>query len=178
MRQGRWATAARAALVACVAAGAAHRASASPDGPSAQSTQPTGILAFEPASVDLGDAEQGRAAVGRVRVRNASSAPVRVVRVTSTCACLTATAPSGEIAAGGTVEVEVALTPGTKPGSAVSKSLTFELDGQPPSTLAVRAMVTPRRMLPSWALPAAGALLGMGAALLVARRRLSPRPSS
>jgi hypothetical protein len=161
-----------------VAAGAAHRAPASPDGPPSQPTQPTGILAFEPAFLDLGDAEQGRAAVGRVRVRNASPAPVRLVRVTSTCACLAAIAPAGEIAAGGTVEVEVSLTPGTKPGSAVSKSLTFEVDGRPPSTLAVRAMVIPRRMLPPWALPAAGALLGMGVALLVVRRRLSPRPSS
>ena len=112
--------------------------------PAARAQDGAASVVLSPEAVDLGAATLGEPASGSFELRNAGDRPLRIARIASSCACLVAEAPAGDVAPGGSVRIPVTLTPGTKPGERVTKTLTLEIDGFAPRPLRVSAMVVAR----------------------------------
>lgn len=139
--------------------------------PAASQDEPVPVV-LSPEVVDLGSATFGEPASGSFELRNAGERPVRVARIVSSCACLAAEAPAGEVAPGRSVRVPVTLTPGTKPGERVTKTLTVEFEGLAPRSVRVSAVVAARRS--PWGAIAAVAG-GIAAVALLARAAFRAR---
>ena len=111
--------------------------------PAATATQPpqTGeiVVVAEPAVLDLGEMAINGTATGVVTLRNTGDKPMTVRDSKTSCGCTVANVPKGqELQPGESVEVEVSMRGGSRPGH-LSKTVDFMVDGQAPMRVRVEA---------------------------------------
>ena len=104
-----------------------------------EATQP--VLRCEPDPLDLGEMVVDTAKSGKVKLINISDKPVTVTKAITSCGCTTAGTPKEPIPPGGSAEVEISLKAGPKPGAALSKRVTFQVDGHAPTMMTVSGKV-------------------------------------
>jgi len=119
------------------AGGAAAAPAAAPQAPVAESKS----IRFEPAELEFGEMVADVPMTKAVTLVNISEKPVTVTRVVPSCGCTTAPAPKDPIPVGGSVEIPITLKPGAKQGVALSKRVTFQIDGEPPVTYVIKGNV-------------------------------------
>ena len=98
-------------------------------------------IVFEPSVLDLGEMQADVPKAGVVKLRNVSSAPVKVLKAIPGCGCTTVGAPQDPIQPGEAAEIEITMKPGPKPGVNMRKSVTFQLEGYSPIVLTVQGDV-------------------------------------
>lgn len=98
-------------------------------------------IKFEPEVLDLGEMIADVAKTGTIKIVNILDTPIKVTKITPGCGCTTSSAPPGEIAPGGSANVDITLKPGPKAGIPLTKQVTFTIDGHPPQILTVRGDV-------------------------------------
>lgn len=86
-------------------------------------------LAFDPPLLDLGALVPEVPTVGKVKIRNLSDKPLRIVRAVANCSCTKPNWPTETIAPGATAETEITMTPGVAQGVKLVKVVSFEIDG-------------------------------------------------
>ena len=104
-----------------------------------EATKP--VLKCEPDPLDLGEMVVDTAKSGKVKLTNISDKPVTVTKAITSCGCTTAGTPKDPIPPGGSAEVEISLKAGPKPGAALSKRVTFQVDGHAPTIMTVSGKV-------------------------------------
>jgi ankyrin repeat protein len=122
------------------AGGAAGAPPAAPLAPQAAVAE-SKSLRFEPAELEFGEMVADVPMTKAVTLVNISDKPVTVTRVVPSCGCTTAPAPKDPIPVGGSVEIPITLKPGAKQGIALSKRVTFQIDGEPPVTYVIKGNV-------------------------------------
>lgn len=95
----------------------------------------------EPATIEVGELAPEARVTRSIRLRNVSDRPVRVLRAVSDCSCTTPTVPHDPIPAGGSVDTEITVQPGTTQGVRFSKRVTFEVEGALPASCTVQGTV-------------------------------------
>lgn len=99
-------------------------------------------VAIEPAEVELGVVQLGSKVTATVRVRNTSSVPIRIEKISSDCGCVAAVPPGGVIEPGKSVSIPVTYTAKKKGKRSASKRLQVQLaDGLGSAGIAVNATV-------------------------------------
>ncbi len=98
-------------------------------------------IVFEPSVLDLGEMQADVPKAGVVKLRNVSSAPVKVLKAIPGCGCTTVGAPQDPIQPGEAADIEITMKPGPKPGVNMRKSVTFQLEGYSPIVLTVQGDV-------------------------------------
>jgi ankyrin repeat protein len=98
-------------------------------------------IVFEPSVLELGEMQADVPKAGVVKLRNVSSAPVKVLKAIPGCGCTTVGAPQEPIQPGEAAEIEITMKPGPKPGVNMRKSVTFQLEGYSPIVLTVQGNV-------------------------------------
>jgi hypothetical protein len=86
-------------------------------------------LAFDPPVLDLGDVVPEVSTVGKVKIRNLTGNPLRIVRAVANCSCTTPSWPTETIAPGAVAETEITMTPGVQQGVKLVKVVSFEIEG-------------------------------------------------
>jgi hypothetical protein len=99
------------------------------------------LVRVEPATLDFGDLVPDLITVRSVTLRNLSDHPVRITRAVSDCGCTAPSAPTGPIPAGGAVETEIQMRPGSTQGERLTKRVTFEVEGGLPAFCTVTGQV-------------------------------------
>jgi hypothetical protein len=115
---------------------------AAPDHAPAAAPLAAWTLRFEPQTLDLGDMVAGVKKTGTITVRNVGAAPAQVSRIVPACGCTTTSAPPRDpVPPGAAFTVDIAVDPGIKSGVALSKMVTFQVDGCEPQKLAIKGQV-------------------------------------
>ena len=99
------------------------------------------LVRVEPSTLDFGDLVPDLVVTRSVTLRNLSDRPVRILRAVSDCGCTAPTAPVDPIPAGGSVETDIQMRPGSTQGERLSKRVTFEVEGGLPASCAVTGVV-------------------------------------
>lgn len=99
------------------------------------------LVRVEPATLDFGDLVPDLVVTRSVTLHNLSDRPVRILRAVSDCGCTAPTAPTAPIPAGGAVETDIQMRPGSTQGERLSKRVTFEVEGGLPAACTVTGVV-------------------------------------
>jgi hypothetical protein len=86
-------------------------------------------LVFDPPLLDLGALVPEVPTVGKVKIRNVTDAPIRIVKAVANCSCTKPNWPTETIPPGATAETEITMTPGVQQGVKLTKVVTFEIAG-------------------------------------------------
>lgn len=124
--------------VACAIAGgaaamragsSARAADATPPSLPPASEQAKPKLEFDPPLLDLGALVPEVPTTGKVKIRNATDKPVRIVRAVANCSCTKPNWPTEVIAPGTVAETDITMTPGVQQGVKLVKVVSFEIEG-------------------------------------------------
>lgn len=107
---------------------AASDTSSTQDNPPADAP-PVARLVFDPPLLDLGPLVPEVPTVGKVKIRNVTDGPLRIVKAVANCSCTKPNWPTEVIAPGATAETEITMTPGVQQGVKLVKVVTFEIAG-------------------------------------------------
>ena len=117
---------------------------------------PPKVIAFEPATVEMGELTPDIAKTVVVRLRNLANHPVRVTTAVASCGCTTSTWPTDPIAPGSFAEASVTVKPSKEQaGESLMKTVTYLVEEFGPFTVTVLGNVT--KATASSAAPAAAA---------------------
>ncbi len=86
-------------------------------------------LAFDPPLLDLGALVPESPTVGKVKIKNLTERPLRIVRAVANCSCTKPNWPTEAIAPGATAETDITMTPGVAQGVKLVKVVSFEIEG-------------------------------------------------
>jgi hypothetical protein len=100
---------------------------ASTQGAGAEEAKPR--LAFDPPLLDLGALVPEVPTVGKVKIKNLTDKPLRIVRAVANCSCTKPNWPTETIAPGATAETDITMTPGVAQGVKLVKVVSFEIEG-------------------------------------------------
>lgn len=104
---------------------------------------PPKVIAFEPATVEMGELTPDIAKTVVVRLRNLANHPVRVTTAVASCGCTTSTWPTDPIAPGAFAEASVTVKPSKEQaGESLMKTVTYLLEEVGPFTVTVLGNVT------------------------------------
>jgi ankyrin repeat protein len=116
------------------------RAATSDTAPAAR--RPGPAIRFEPEALELGEMVVEIPARGSVRLVNVTDAPVRIERSVPSCGCTALGTPAEPIAPGEYAEIEITMSPGSRPGIRMSKNITFVIEGYDSQVFTVGGNVT------------------------------------
>lgn len=111
------------AVPSAASAAAAHQLT----DPSADAAAPR--LAFDPPLLDLGALVPEVPTVGKVKLRNLTDKPIRIVKAVANCSCTKPNWPTETIAPGASAETDITMTPGVQQGVKLVKVVSFEIEG-------------------------------------------------
>ena len=125
----------RVSVTVCVACGLgmpalamlASHAGASTQAADGEEAKPK--LAFDPPLLDLGALVPEVPTVGKVKIKNLTEKPLRIVRAVANCSCTKPNWPTETIAPGASAETDITMTPGVAQGVKLVKVVSFEIDG-------------------------------------------------
>jgi thiol-disulfide isomerase/thioredoxin len=104
---------------------------------------PPKVIAFEPATVEMGELTPDIAKTVEVRLRNLANHPVRVTTAVASCGCTTSTWPTDPIAPGAFAEASVTVkTSKEQAGESLMKTVTYLVEEVGPFTVTVLGNVT------------------------------------
>ena len=104
---------------------------------------PPKVIAFEPATVEMGELTPDIAKTVVVRLRNLANHPVRVTTAVASCGCTTSTWPTDPIAPGAFAEASVTVKPSKEQaGESLMKTVTYLVEEVGPFTVTVLGNVT------------------------------------
>ena len=104
---------------------------------------PPKVIAFEPATVEMGELTPDIAKTVVVRLRNLANHPVRVTTAVASCGCTTSTWPTDPIAPGSFAEASVTVKPSKEQaGESLMKTVTYLVEEVGPFTVTVLGNVT------------------------------------
>lgn len=104
---------------------------------------PPKVIAFEPATVEMGELAPDVAKTVVVRLRNLANHPVRVTTAVASCGCTTSTWPTDPIAPGAFAEASVTVKPSKEQaGESLMKTVTYLVEEVGPFTVTVLGNVT------------------------------------
>jgi len=86
-------------------------------------------LSFDPPLLDLGALVPEVPTVGKVKIKNLTDKPLRIVRAVANCSCTKPNWPTETIAPGASAETDITMTPGVAQGVKLVKVVSFEIDG-------------------------------------------------
>jgi len=95
------------------------------------------VIAFEPATLQLGELIAEAPKTVAVTLRNISARTIRITAAIANCGCTTSTFPPDPIPAGGTAEALVTVKASPTQDESLMKSVTFVVDGADPVSLTV-----------------------------------------
>ncbi len=95
------------------------------------------VIAFEPATLQLGELTAESPKTVAVTLRNISARTIRITAAIANCGCTTSTFPPDPIPAGGTAEALVTVKAPPTQDESLMKSVTFVVDGADPVSLTV-----------------------------------------
>ena len=95
------------------------------------------VIAFEPATLQLGELIAEAPKTVAVTLRNISARTIRITAAIANCGCTTSTFPPDPIPAGGTAEALVTVKAPPTQDESLMKSVTFVVDGADPVSLTV-----------------------------------------
>lgn len=95
--------------------------------PAAEQSKPK--LEFDPPVLDLGALVPEVSTTGKVKIRNATDKPIRIVRAVANCSCTKPNWPTQVIAPGTAAETDITMTPGVQQGVKLVKVVSFEIEG-------------------------------------------------
>jgi thiol-disulfide isomerase/thioredoxin len=95
------------------------------------------VIAFEPATLQLGELIAEAPKTVAVTLRNISARTIRITAAIANCGCTTSTFPPDPIPAGGTAEALVTVKAPATQDESLMKSVTFVVDGADPVSLTV-----------------------------------------
>ena len=95
------------------------------------------VIAFEPATLQLGELIAEAPKTVAVTLRNISARTIRITAAIANCGCTTSTFPPDPIPAGGTAEALVTVNAPPTQDESLMKSVTFVVDGADPVSLTV-----------------------------------------
>ena len=114
---------------------------------------PPRVIAFEPATVEMGELTPDVAKTVVVRLRNLANHPVRVTTAVASCGCTTSTWPTEPIAPGAFAEASVTVKPSKEQaGESLMKTVTYLVEEVGPFTVKVLGQVS--KATPASAAPA------------------------
>lgn len=90
---------------------------------------PAPKLAFDPPLLDLGALVPEVPTVGKVKLRNLTDKPIRIVKAVANCSCTKPNWPTETIAPGASAETDITMTPGVQQGVKLVKVVSFEIEG-------------------------------------------------
>ena len=97
-----------------------------------QSAAAAPAVKAEPAIVDFGDVATGDTGESKIKLTNTSDKPVTIVRANASCGCTTMRLqPNTVLPPGESIEVDVKMSVGIRPGPVAGKQVTFVIEGQP-----------------------------------------------
>ena len=118
------------ALIAAGTASAASIADTTPLAPVAPVASTPNVLAFSPATLDMGEMTAGQPKTLELTITNTSGSPVTIESIKGGCGCTTVTdPPKGPIEPGASFTVQVTMDPGMKTGIALRKPVHVALTG-------------------------------------------------
>lgn len=104
---------------------------------------PPKVIAFEPATVEMGELTPDIAKTVVVRLRNLANHPVRVTTAVASCGCTTSTWPTDPIAPGAFAEASITVKPSKEQaGESLMKTVTYLVEEVGPFTVTVLGNVT------------------------------------
>jgi thiol-disulfide isomerase/thioredoxin len=95
------------------------------------------VIAFEPATLDMGELIAEAPKTVAVTLRNISGRTLRITAAIANCGCTTATFPPDPMLAGGTAEALVTVKAPVTQDESLMKSVTFVVEGAEPVSLTV-----------------------------------------
>ena len=95
------------------------------------------VIAFEPATLDMGELIAEAPKTVAVMLRNISGRTLRITAAIANCGCTTSTFPPDPILAGGTAEALVTVKAPPTQDESLMKSVTFVVEGAEPVSLTV-----------------------------------------
>ena len=95
------------------------------------------VIAFEPATLQLGELIAEAPKTVAVTLRNISARTIRITAAIANCGCTTSTFPADPIPAGGTAEALVTVNAPATQDESLMKSVTFVVEGAEPVSLTV-----------------------------------------
>ena len=95
------------------------------------------VIAFEPATLQLGELIAEAPKTVAVTLRNISARTIRITAAIANCGCTTSTFPADPIPAGGTAEALVTVKAPPTQDESLMKSVTFVVEGAEPVSLTV-----------------------------------------
>ena len=95
------------------------------------------VIAFEPATLDMGELVAEAPKTVAVTLRNVSGRTLRITAAIANCGCTTSTFPADPILAGGTAEALVTVKAPATQDESLMKSVTFVVEGAEPVSLTV-----------------------------------------
>jgi thiol-disulfide isomerase/thioredoxin len=95
------------------------------------------VIAFEPATLDMGELIAEAPKTVAVTLRNISGRTLRITAAIANCGCTTSTFPPDPIPAGGTAEALVTVKAPATQDESLMKSVTFVVEGAEPVSLTV-----------------------------------------
>ena len=104
---------------------------------------PPKVIAFEPATVEMGELTPEVPKTVVVRLRNLADHPVRVTTAVASCGCTTSTWPTEPIAPGAFAEASVTVKPSKEQqGESLMKTVTYLVEDVGPFTVTVLGRVS------------------------------------
>lgn len=107
----------------------ARAADTTPQAPAPATEQAKPKLEFDPPLLDLGALVPEVATTGKVKIRNTTDKPIRIVRAVANCSCTKPNWPTEVIAPGSAAETDITMTPGVQQGVKLVKVVSFEIEG-------------------------------------------------
>ena len=95
------------------------------------------VIAFEPATLDMGELVAEAPKTVAVTLRNVSGRTLRITAAIANCGCTTSTFPADPIPAGGTAEALVTVKAPATQDESLMKSVTFVVEGADPVSITV-----------------------------------------
>lgn len=95
------------------------------------------VIAFEPATLDIGELIAEAPKTVAVTLRNISGRTLRITAAIANCGCTTSTFPPDPMLAGGTAEALVTVKAPVTQDESLMKSVTFVVEGAEPVSLTV-----------------------------------------
>ena len=95
------------------------------------------VIAFEPATLDMGELIAEAPKTVAVTLRNISGRTLRITAAIANCGCTTSTFPADPVPAGGTAEALVTVKAPVTQDESLMKSVTFVVEGAEPVSLTV-----------------------------------------
>ena len=95
------------------------------------------VIAFEPATLDMGELLAEAPKTVAVMLRNISGRTLRITAAIANCGCTTSTFPADPMLAGGTAEALVTVKAPVTQDESLMKSVTFVVEGAEPVSLTV-----------------------------------------